>query len=97
VEQHFDNDAAHEAFLQACVARNDLAVAARRYRSVVDQHHDAQTRERAQLQLDKLPSLAWTLLKSNAKPPPEFRKVTTWVSVVVCAILLFAVAIALRR
>ena len=36
-------------------------------------------------------------LKSNAKPPPEFRKVTTWVSVVVCAILLFAVAIALRR
>jgi hypothetical protein len=97
VEQHFDNNAAHEAFLQACVAHNDLAVAARLYRGVADQHADAQTRALARQQLDKLPSLAWTLLKSHAKPPPEFKKASTWMSVIVCAILLFAVAVALRR
>jgi len=97
VEQHFDQDTAHEAFLQACVARQDLALAARLYRGVAEQHADVQARERARQQLDKLTGLAWTLLKSHAKPPPEFKRITTWVSMVVCAILLLAVAWALHR
>lgn len=97
VEQHFENDAAHEVFLQACVGRRDLTVAARLYRGVAEQHHDAETRDRARQQLDKLTGLAWTLLKSDAKPPPQFKKISTWLSVVMCAILLFAVAIALHR
>jgi len=94
--EHFEHEAAHRAFLDACVARQDLSFAARHYRQVAEHHPDPALRKRARQELDGLSGLAWTLLKSNAKPVPEFKKITTWISVIVCAILLIAVAFAFR-
>lgn len=96
LEAHFDNESAHQAFLDACVERHDLSFAARRYRDVAEHSEDAASQERARVQLGKLSGLAFSLLKSNTKPLPELKKITTWVGAAVCAILLLALAFAFR-
>ena len=99
VERDFENESAHQAFLELCAERQDLACAARCYRTVIEdaQHRGLETRGRvASAQLEKIATLAWSMMKNTAQPPPEFRKVTTWIGACLCLILLLAMAFAFR-
>lgn len=99
VERDFENESAHQAFLELCAERQDLACAARCYRTVIEdaRRQGLPSREQtASVQLEKIAALAWSMMKTTAKPPPEFRRITTWVGALLCLILLLAVAFAFR-
>lgn len=99
VERDFENESAHQAFLELCAERQDLACAARCYRLVIEdsERRGLETRGRvASAQLEKIAALAWSMMKTTAEPPPEFRKVTTWLGGLLCLILLLAMAFAFR-
>jgi hypothetical protein len=99
VRCHFENEAAHCAFLDACVFHNNLAFAAGCYRACLEEaehKHDLLQASVAREQLEKVTGLAWSLLKSTSKPVPQLRRTTTWIGAFVCLVLLSAVALAFR-
>ena len=96
---NLSEEPAQRAFVEACLARRDLAFAAKCYRQALTDAEaigDQEAQHEARVQLEKLQGLAWTLLRSSAKPLPQLKRITTWVAAGVCFLLLCAVAIAFR-
>ncbi len=96
---HLEHEATHQAFIEACVARDQIAFAAKCYKKLADTAEaqgDEITLQLARNQLQHIQGLALSLLKSTAQPPPEFKKAATWAAALICVVLLVAMALAFR-
>lgn len=82
VDAHWDNEAMHANFLQLAVDRGDLAFAASRYRSELVSEQ-ARRAERAEEQLKKLTALAFAQIDASRTPPPNSKRLMTWIALVV--------------
>jgi hypothetical protein len=97
--EQLENELTQQAFIEACVLRQNIAYAAKCYRTLSEEalaQGSPRRRELAELQLGKLQAVAFRVLKSSATPPPQFKKVATLVAVTICALLLLTVALALK-
>lgn len=89
VLDHWEDDAAHRAFLDHCLATDRLAAAAASYRGLLDA---PERREQAARRLEAIALLAVTRLEASRTPPPRLRLQGAALALVV---LLLAAAIAL--
>src|SRR5690606_13747036 len=88
VEQNWENDTAHSAFLDACVATNNLPYAAQCYRGkIVDPSGDF--RLQAERQLSKVSDCAMRHVESTRKALP----VTSMVTKVIGLLLIVGIAL----
>jgi hypothetical protein len=77
VQQQWDNDAAHEAFLTACHEQQALGVAAAKYRGVIDGPHEDR-RAAAQKRINTVALFATQALEAAREPLP--RSVPRWIT-----------------
>lgn len=84
--QKWNDGAAHQAFLETCEAQNDLAFAARRYRSVLADPHQAEV---AQVQLDKITALAFSRIDAARSTPTQSKR---GITLAACAVSLLLIA-----
>ena len=91
---HWEEDSAHQGFLDAASLAGDLAFAARMYRSVAstDQHA-----AKAEDQLKKITALAFAQIDATHSPPPQTKRVVTIFAFVVSMVLIGTCIYALSR
>lgn len=100
VEGNFDQNAAHDAFLAACVESGQLAFAASKYREMEQRCAEAgkeAAAETARLQLQRLVGAAFSLLENRRTAPLETRRLTTILAAIVSGSLLLACLYAMSQ
>lgn len=98
VEQQWDDDAAHKAFVGLCLSLDRLAEAGRRYRQVRDD--DPERRDEASRRIDALLALAlqtMELTKTEAPDAASTRRKITWVAFGIMLTLIAVAVMGLLR
>lgn len=83
--EKWEDEAAHQALLEACDAQDALAFAAKRYRSLLS---DPSRVDAAQKQLDKITVLAFSRIDAARSPPPNTKRGVTLAALAVSLFLI---------
>lgn len=86
VDAQWEEETVHEHFLQLAAERGELAFAAHRYRR--ESEAQAKRSHQAEQQLKKLTALAFAQLDASHTPPPDSKRLMTWIALLVSLTLL---------
>lgn len=93
VLDHWDDEAAHSAFVQNASDRGRLADAAARYRGMAGDHH---RKLMAEKQLAAITALAFAQIDASRSPPPRPNRLITAVALALIVVLGLVIVAAAR-
>jgi|GEM_PF-3068228 len=93
LKKNWADESAHSGFLDMAQTSSQLSFAAKSYRAA---QGDDEFKSRATDQLKKITALAFAQLEASHTPPPQTKRIITWVAFAVSIVIITGCFLALR-